>query len=247
MYRYKLVIEYDGSAFSGWQRQQDCATVQAAIETAFQKFCVEPAILFAAGRTDAGVHAYGQVAHVSLNRLWASDKIRGALNFYLRQAGHAIAVLDVEQVSLDFHARFSAKKRHYIYKIINRSAPCALEARRAWQIPYKIDVAKMQEAAKSLIGYHDFTTFRASACQAKTPWRSVEKIEISQEGDRIELLVSAPSFLHNQIRSFMGSLVEVGRGKWPVEGIKQALHAVDRARCGPVAPPYGLYFYKVDY
>jgi len=247
MPRYKLTLEYDGSPYAGWQRQAGQPSVQQAIEEAVSKFCGEDAPLTTAGRTDAGVHATAQVAHVDLTKDWPARTICAALNAHLRQAGEAIAVLHVEKVMPDFNARFSALKRHYRYLILNRPSPPALEMNRVWWQPRKLDVEKMARAGASLIGYHDFTTFRASACQAKSPLRTLERLDVQQEGEKIMIQASARSFLHHQVRSMVGSLVEVGLGRWPVEAVGLALQARERARCGRVAPAQGLYLIGVDY
>ncbi|KAA6205514.1 MAG: tRNA pseudouridine(38-40) synthase TruA [Candidatus Tokpelaia sp.] len=247
MPRYKLLIEYDGTFYAGWQRQDGPKTVQGAIEAAIKAFCAEEATLMTAGRTDAGVHARGAVAHVDLALHRPAAKICAALNAHLRLAGEAIVLLAAEQVGEDFNARFSAVKRHYLYRILNRRAPPALDNQRVWWVPYRLNAEKMHKAAQILLGRHDFTTFRAAQCQAQSPVRSLDRLDVWQEGEFIEIHAAAQSFLHNQIRSFAGSLVEVGRGKWSKRDLKQALEARDRARCGPVAPPHGLYLMQVDY
>jgi tRNA pseudouridine38-40 synthase len=245
MPRYKLLIEYDGTPFVGWQRQAAGRSVQAAIEAAVAGFCGETARVGGAGRTDAGVHALGQVAHLDLTREWPADTVRDALNAHLRP--HPIAVLAAEAVVADFDARFSARRRHYRYLIVNRRAPLTLEAGRAWRIPQPLDDAAMRDAAARLVGRHDFTTFRAAECQAKSPVKTVDRVTVARSGDRVTIEVSARSFLHHQVRSFAGSLVEVGTGKWTAEDLAAALDARDRAACGPVAPPEGLYLVAVDY
>jgi len=247
MPRYKLLIEYDGTPYAGWQRQDGPKSVQSVIESAIKAFCGREATLIAAGRTDAGVHARGAVAHVDLAQSWPAAKICAALNAHLRLAGEAIAILAVKQVEEAFNARFSAVKRHYLYRILNRRAPPVLDKQRVWWVPYRLNAEKMHEVGQCLLGRHDFTTFRAAQCQAQSPVRSLDRLDVRQEGEFIEIYAAAQSFLHNQIRSFAGSLVEVGRGKWSKEDLKQALKARDRARCGPVAPPHGLYLMQVDY
>jgi tRNA pseudouridine38-40 synthase len=219
--------------------------VQAAIEAAVAGFCGETARVGGAGRTDAGVHALGQVAHLDLMREWPADTVRDALNAHLRP--YPIAVLAAEAVAADFDARFSARRRHYRYLIVNRRAPLALEAGRAWRIPQPLDDAAMRDAAARLVGRHDFTTFRAAECQAKSPVKTVDRVTVARSGDRVTIEVSARSFLHHQVRSFAGSLVEVGTGKWTADDLAAALDARDRAACGPVAPPEGLYLVAVDY
>jgi len=247
MPRYKLLIEYDGTPYAGWQRQADCPSVQGAIEAAVRAFSGEEVTLITAGRTDAGVHARGAVAHMDLSRAFAPAKICAAVNAHLQLAGEAVSILSVEDVNEEFNARFSAVKRHYCYHILNRRAPPALDSKRVWWLPYKLDAEKMHAAAQCLLGLHDFTTFRAAQCQAKSPIRSLDRLDVRRRGDIIEIYASARSFLHNQIRSFAGSLVEVGRGKWSAADLKAALEAKDRAACGQVAPPWGLYLMQVDY
>nr|WP_320143522.1 tRNA pseudouridine(38-40) synthase TruA [uncultured Cohaesibacter sp.] len=245
MPRYKLLIEYDGRPFSGWQRQDNAPSVMGLIEESLFKFTHERVTLFGAGRTDSGVHATGQVAHMDLERDWHSLKLNEALNFFLKETG--VAILNVWKVTDAFDSRFNAVKRYYRYRICNRRAPLTFEIGRAWQYSYAIDVERMQEGADKLIGHYDFTTFRATACQAKSPWRTMEKLTISREGEWVYMDAMARSFLHNQIRSFVGSLVEVGSGRKPVEWISEILEARDRRACGPVAPPDGLYLTQVDY
>jgi len=247
MPRYKLIIEYDGSPYAGWQRQAGQPTIQEAIETALTKMSGVLAPLTAAGRTDAGVHATAQVAHFDLLKNWPVKTINAALNAHLRQVGESIAILGVERVGEEFNARFSALRRHYRYLILNRRAAPALDAKRVWWQPRGLDVEKMHQAAQSLIGYHDFTTFRASACQAKSPLRTLERLDVKGEGERIAVHASARSFLHHQVRSMIGSLVEVGLGRWQIGDLEAALQACDRTRCGRVAPAQGLYFVGVDY
>jgi len=247
MVRYKLTIEYDGSPYAGWQRQAGLPSVQQAIEEACFKFCGVAAPLTTAGRTDAGVHATAQVAHVDFNKDWPVRTVCAALNAYLRQAGEAVAILHVEKVSSEFNARFTALKRHYRYLILNRSTPPALEAKRVWWQPRKLDVESMGQGAQSLIGYHDFTTFRASACQAKSPMRTLDRLDVRREGEKIIIEASARSFLHQQVRSMVGSLVEVGLGRWQVGDMAAALKARNRSFCGRVAPAQGLYLIGVDY
>jgi len=247
MPRYKLTIEYDGTPYAGWQRQKGQPSVQEVIESALAKICGAPVLLMVAGRTDAGVHACAQVAHVDLGKDWTTKTIHAALNAHLRQAGEAIAILDVVKVTERFHARFSALKRRYRYLILNRRAPPTLEAGRVWWQPRELCVDSMNRAAKSLIGLHDFTTFRARACQAKTPVRTVDRLDVQGEGEKIIIHAEARSFLHHQVRSMVGSLVEVGLGRWQISDVEAALKACDRARCGRVAPAQGLYFVGVDY
>ncbi len=249
MPRYKLTIEYDGSAYKGWQRQNDQPSVQQALETAIEGFARYPVSVFGAGRTDAGVHAVAQVAHIDLKESWDPFKICNAANAHLRDSG--IAVLNAEQVDDEFNARFSAIARHYIYHIITRRAPLTIHAGRAWNVKVPLDVKAMHDAAQTLIGLHDFTTFRSTECQANSPVKTLSKLEVSCvdkiDGQHIQIYANAPSFLHNQIRSFAGSLKCVGEGRWSKADMVSALEARDRKRCGPVAPPQGLYLEKVDY
>ncbi|MHC5306293.1 tRNA pseudouridine(38-40) synthase TruA [Bartonella sp. LJL80] len=247
MARFKLTIEYDGTNYSGWQRQDGHHTVQAAIEQAIFCFCGEELSITTAGRTDAGVHATGQVAHVDLAKDWRSDVVRDALNAHLVQNRETVSILKVENVADDFDARFSARKRHYRFIILNRRAPAAILANRVWWVPKPLDAQAMHEAAQRLLGQHDFTTFRATQCQAKSPVRSIDRLDVVRRGDEIDFYASARSFLHNQIRSFAGSLMEVGVGRWTADDLQAALEAKDRKRCGVVAPPSGLYLTQVDY
>ena len=245
MPRYKLLIEYDGRPFAGWQRQDNAPTVMELIEESVFKFARERITLFGAGRTDSGVHAIGQIAHFDLERNWHSQKIREALNHFLKETG--VAILDSWKVTEEFDSRFTATKRYYRYRICNRRAPLTFEMGRAWQYSYPIDINLMQQGADQLVGHYDFTTFRATACQARSPWRTMDRLTVSREGEWVYLDAMSRSFLHNQIRSFVGSLVEVGSGRKPVEWITEILEARDRRACGPVAPPDGLYLTQVDY
>lgn len=245
MTRWKLTIEYDGRPFVGWQRQDNGATVQGALEDAVRGFCGESVTVHGAGRTDAGVHARGQVAHIDLSRDWTAKTVRDAINAHLRPA--PVAVLMAEMVAENFDARFSAVHRAYRYEIVNRRSPLTFEAGLSWHVHVPLDVAAMQAGAQYLIGRHDFTTFRAAQCQAKSPVRTVDAITVTQAGDRIAIDVAARSFLHSQVRAFAGSLKLVGEGRWPPEEIAAALASRDRARCGPVAPPDGLYLMQVEY
>ncbi|ANT49261.1 tRNA pseudouridine(38-40) synthase TruA [Mesorhizobium amorphae] len=247
MPRFRLDIEYDGSQFAGWQHQADQPSVQQAIEQAIERFCGEEVRLRAAGRTDAGVHATAQVAHVDLAKAWPGDKVRDAVNAHLQMAGARIALLKAAAVPDGFDARFSATGRHYLYRILNRRAPSALEKGKVWWVPKRLDAAAMHEAAKLLLGRHDFTTFRSTQCQADSPVRTLDRIDVSREGDLIEVRASARSFLHNQVRSMVGSLKRVGDGSWRAADLKAALDAHDRAACGQVAPPDGLFLIGVDY
>jgi len=245
MARFKLIIEYDGTPFVGWQVQKEGLSVQGQLHKALLALSGEDFVPRGSGRTDAGVHARGQVAHIDLEKEWLSDKVRDGLNYHLKP--DPIAVLSAEQVDDEFDARFGAVRRHYEYLIVNRRSRLALDATKAWHVGPHLDVAGMQKAGQSFIGHHDFTTFRSVHCQAKSPLKSVDSLSVQQHGEQISISVSARSFMHNQVRSMVGSLVQVGLGKWPVGGIAQALEAKDRAACGPVAPPWGLYFMQVDY
>jgi tRNA pseudouridine38-40 synthase len=245
MPRYKITIEYDGRPYVGWQRQANGLSVQQALEQAFQRFCGQKLVVHGAGRTDAGVHASGQVAHVILDKDWRTDVVRDAVNAHLRP--HPIAILGAEQVGDTFDARFSAVKRHYIYRIINRRADLALDAGLAWLVRRRLDAEAMQEAAQLLVGRHDFSTFRDSECQANSPVRTLERFDVIRDADRIDIHVSALSFLHRQVRSMVGSLEHVGSGKWTAQDLTAALEAKDRTRCGQVAPSDGLYLTRVDY
>ncbi len=245
MPRYKLTIEYDGSPFVGWQRQKNGRSVQQAIEEAILAFAQEQVTVKGAGRTDAGVHALGQVGHIDLARDWDTDTVRDATNAHLRP--EPVSILSAELVPGDFDARFSAVKRHYLYRLSDRRAPMALDRGRLWHVPQKLDEAAMHFAAQSLLGRHDFTTFRSSECQAKSPVRTLDRLDVSREGGEIAIRASARSFLHNQVRSMVGALKKVGEGKWPVGEVGAALAACDRTRSGPVAPAHGLYLVAVDY
>ncbi len=245
MPRYKLTVEYDGGPFIGWQRQGVGRSVQEAIEAAVARFTGETVILHAAGRTDAGVHAFGQVAHLDLARDWPIDTVRDALNAHLRP--DPIAIVKAELAGADFHARFSAVKRHYLYRINDRRAPLALDRGRVWHIAQTLDAGAMHRAAQALVGRHDFTTFRAAGCQAKSPVKTLDRLDVSREGEEIAVRASARSFLHHQVRSMVGTLKKVGEGRWPERAVADALAARARDRCGPVAPAHGLYLVAVDY
>lgn len=245
MPRYKLIVEYDGTPFVGWQMQESGPSVQARLAEAIKAFAGEEAIPRGAGRTDAGVHAFGQVAHVDLAKEWEPDTVRDALNALIRP--DPIAVLACERVGSDFDARFSAKARHYLYRIIDRRSPPALERNRAWGVFRELDAESMHDAAQVLLGHHDFTTFRSTECQAKSPMKTLDRLDVARHGEIIRVEASARSFLHHQVRSMVGSLKLVGEGKWSKADLAAALAARDRRACGPVAPPHGLYFVKVDY
>jgi tRNA pseudouridine38-40 synthase len=245
MPRYKLVIEYDGGPFVGWQRQANGPSVQQAIEEAILAFSAEPVVVKGAGRTDAGVHALGQVAHIDLTRDWKPDTIRDATNAHLRPA--PVAIIGAEAAADDFDARFSAVKRHYLYRILDRRTPPALDRGRVWHVPARLDTEAMHAAAQALVGKHDFTTFRAAECQARSPVRTLDRLDVTREGAEVAIRASARSFLHSQVRSMVGALKKVGEGRWPVGEVSAALAARDRTRAGPVAPPEGLYLVAVDY
>jgi tRNA pseudouridine38-40 synthase len=245
MPRYKLTIEYDGAPFRGWQVQNDDLTVQGALQTAIKALSGEDALVYGAGRTDAGVHALGQVAHLDLTKSFRADQVRDGLNAHLRP--HPIGVLAVEIVDASFEARFSAIKRYYRYRIVNRRADLAIDLGRAWRVPKPLDTDAMHRAAQHLVGKHDFTTFRAMECQAKSPEKTLESLDVARDGDNVTVTTSARSFLHHQVRSMVGSLVWVGEGRWSGSDLKAVLDARDRAACGPVAPPDGLYLVKVEY
>ncbi|MFQ5623717.1 MAG: tRNA pseudouridine(38-40) synthase TruA [Paracoccaceae bacterium] len=249
MPRYALKLEYHGAPFAGWQRQKDHPSVQARLERALGRLDPGEAVVTGAGRTDAGVHARGQVAHVDLENDWEPFRLSEALNHHLRP--DPVAVLAVAKVGDDFHARFSATGRHYLYRLVRRRAPMALEKGLAWRVRHALDAGAMREAAAHLVGRHDFTTFRSSICQAASPVKTLDSIEISEircdHATEYRLEFRARSFLHNQVRSFVGTLERVGAGAWPPERVKDALEARERAACGPVAPPHGLYLQGVGY
>ena len=245
MPRYRVTVEYDGGPFCGWQMQDNGPSVQEALTDAIEKLSGEQVTLYGAGRTDAGVHALGQVAHFDLERSWISDKIRDGLNFHLKP--DPIAILDAEAVDDEFHARFSATQRHYLYRIVTRRSPLTIERGRAWRVSVPLDAEAMSTAGQALTGTHDFTTFRSAHCQSKSPVKSIDTVDVTRADHLISIRISARSFLHNQVRSIAGSLKLVGEGKWSPEDLKAALEAADRTRCGPVAPPDGLYLVGVDY
>lgn len=245
MPRYKLTIEYDGAPFVGWQAQTNGLSVQHVLEAAFKGFCGEDVKVNGAGRTDAGVHALGQVAHVDLPRATTRDTLRDAVNAHMRP--HPVSIVAVDEVPDTFEARFSAIRRHYMYRIINRRAPLTLDRGQAWLVHKPLDADAMHAAAQVLVGHHDFTTFRSVQCQAKSPVKTVDEISVARYADEIEVTCRARSFLHNQVRSFVGTLKMVGEGKWTKRQVEKALAAKDRAACGPVAPPDGLYLLQVDY
>jgi tRNA pseudouridine38-40 synthase len=245
MPRYKLTVEYDGRPFAGWQIQADQLTVQGLLTSAVEALSGDKTLVQGAGRTDAGVHARGQVAHVDLTKEWDPDTVRDALNAHLRP--HPIAILAAERGVDDFNARSSAIRRHYLYRIVNRRADLTLEAGRAWRVPRPLNAATMHTAAQGLVGKHDFTTFRSTECQAKSPVKTLDSLKAERAGEDIYVAAVARSFLHNQVRSMVGSLVLIGEGKWSPDDLAKALNARDRTACGPVAPPDGLYLMKVEY
>lgn len=245
MARYKLTLEYDGAPFVGWQRQSNGLAVQEVVETALGAVSGRPIAIRGAGRTDAGVHATAQVAHADLPREWRCFALCEAVNAWMRP--HPVAVLLAEAVADDFDARHSAVRRHYLYRLANRRAPLALDAGRSWLVKRALDVDAMREAARVLLGRHDFSTFRDSECQAASPVRTLERFDVETQGDLIVMRVSARSFLHRQVRSMVGSLEHVGSGRWSATDLRDALEARDRSRCGTVAPAAGLYLVGVDY
>lgn len=245
MPRYKLTLEYDGTPFVGWQMQENGPSLQARLAAAIKAFSGEETIPRGAGRTDAGVHALGQVAHMDLGKEWPPEKVRDALNAQLRP--DPVSVLTCERAAADFDARFSATARHYLYRIVNRRSPLALYRDRAWHVVHMLDAVAMHDAAQVLVGHHDFSTFRSAECQAASPVKTLDWLAVDREGEEIRIEASARSFLHNQVRSMVGSLKLVGEGRWTAGDLQKALTARDRAACGPVAPACGLYFVKVDY
>lgn len=245
MARYRLILEYDGAPFIGWQRQSSGPSIQEALEAAVHGFCGAEVTAVAAGRTDAGVHALGQVVHLDLPGKLAPERLTGAINAHLRP--HPIAVLDARHVADDFHARFHAVARHYRYRILDRRAPPAIERGRLWHVPRSLDIELMHAAGQALVGRHDFTSFRASECQAASPLKTLSRLHVRRIGEIIEVAVSAPSFLHHQVRNIVGTLKLVGEGREPVRFVREALAAHDRAAAGPTAPASGLYLVRVDY
>ena len=245
MPRYRLTIEYDGRPYRGFQAQGDLPSVQGAIEAAVQGFTGETIRIHAAGRTDTGVHATGQVIHVDLARAWPAVVVRDAINAHLRP--EPISVLEAEDVSDDWHARFSATERRYLYRILDRPAPPALNKGRVWHVRKPLDAEAMHAAARTLIGHHDFTTFRDMQCQAKSPMKTLDIAIVRREGEEVHLVFASRSFLHRQVRSMVGSIAEVGIGRWSKADLKAALDAKDRTACGQVAPADGLYLTGVGY
>jgi tRNA pseudouridine38-40 synthase len=249
MPRFALKVEYDGAPFAGWQRQADQPSVQGAIEAALAKLEPGEHTIAAAGRTDAGVHARGQVCHCDLEKDWSPFRLSEALNHHLKPL--PVAIVDAAEVEGDWHARFSAVERRYLFRLVSRRAPLTLEAGQVWQVKHDLELAPMQAAARHLIGLHDFTTFRSTMCQAASPVKTLDALDIScteeDWGTEFQFRLHARSFLHNQVRSFVGTLERVGAGAWGPEDVKQALDARDRAACGPVSPPQGLYLMGVGY
>ncbi len=245
MTRFKLLLEYDGGPYVGWQRQKNGHSVQAALETAARAFCGKDIAVHGAGRTDAGVHALGQVAHIDIAQDRDSETVLDALNHFL--IDEPIVVLAAEAVNGEFHARFSATGRHYRYRILNRRPRPAVNRGQVWWVPTVLDVEAMNDAAQELIGEHDFTSFRATLCQAKSPVKSIEKLTVRRDGEEILIEVSARSFLHHQVRNIAGTLSLVGKGKWTRKDVADALAARERSAGGPTAPADGLYLVRVDY
>ena len=245
MLRYRLLVEYDGRPYRGFQIQDALPTVQGALERAVKAFCREDARVYCAGRTDTGVHATGQVAHVDLARDWRPAVVRDALNAHL--VPEPISILEASLAAPGFHARFSATGRRYLYRILNRPSRAAIDQGRVWQLKKPLDADAMRDAALELLGAHDFTTFRDTLCQARSPVKTLDVARVTREGDEIRLVFAARSFLHRQVRSMTGSLVQVGLGKWTAGDLAAALQARDRAACGPVAPSDGLYLTAVTY
>jgi tRNA pseudouridine38-40 synthase len=245
MVRYHLKIEYDGRPYVGWQRQEKGMSVQQSIEEAVIQFSGEPASLFVAGRTDKGVHALYQSAHLDLTKDWSIDRVRDALNAKLRP--HPISILSAEIVDEDFHARFSAKERAYMYRITNRRSPLTVDRGLSWWVPVPLDLEPMRDATEVLLGKHDFSTFRATACQANSPVKTLDQLDVTWEGQEIRIYTRARSFLYHQVRNIVGSLKMVGSGKWTKDDLKKALDAKDRRAGGPTVPADGLYLTNVVY
>lgn len=245
MPRYKLTIEYNGQPYHGWQRQQGFPTLQEEIEEAILNFCGESAEIFCAGRTDAGVHALGQVAHVDLPRSYPAYSVQQAVNFHMKSRN--ISIINAEEVSDNFHARFSATRREYLYRIINRTAWLSLDAGRVWHVPEPLNVQAMHDAAQVLLGTHDFTSFRDTHCQSQSPIKTLDKFDIFMEGREIHCHLVARSFLHHQVRNMVGTLRLIGNGKWTTQNLQQALQARSRSAAGETAPPDGLYLTAVHY
>lgn len=245
MPRYRLLIEYDGADFVGWQSQDNGVAVQAVLEEAVYRLSGETCLVQGAGRTDSGVHATGQVAHVDISKEFDADTVRDALNHHVRP--HPIAVMSATMVDEEFHARFSATKRAYLYRILNRRPPPALDRGRVWWVAQSLDATAMHDAAQALIGHHDFTTFRATACQAQSPMRTLDRLDVMRAGEEVHVIVEARSFLHHQVRNIVGTLILVGEGKWRRRDVANALAARDRCAGGQTAPASGLYLTYVGY
>ncbi|GAB2177109.1 tRNA pseudouridine(38-40) synthase TruA [Dongia sp. agr-C8] len=245
MTRFKLTLEYDGGGFVGWQRQDNGPSIQQSLEEAVFRITGETVLVQGAGRTDAGVHALGQVAHVDIEKEIAADKLKDAINHHLKPA--PIAVLASEEAAEDFHARFSATGRAYLYRIVNRRAPLTVDRGRAWLVNAPLDGTAMHDAAQLLVGHHDFSTFRASECQAQSPVKTLDRLSVHRVGEEIQLIAEARSFLHHQVRNIVGTLRLVGEGKWSKGDLQEALEARDRSKGGPTAPPDGLYLTRVSY
>ena len=245
MTRWKLTIEYDGGPFMGWQRQDHGPSVQQTLEEALHRMTGETAAVTAAGRTDAGVHALAMASHVDVTKPLTPHRLREGLNALVRP--HPISILEVEQVADDWHARFSCLGRRYLYRILCRRAPPALDAGRVWHVPVSLDVAAMQAGAAHLIGRHDFTTFRSAHCQSDSPVKTLDRLDVTQAGEEIHITAAARSFLHHQVRSMVGCLALVGRGQWAPDDMRKALDAADRSALGLNAPPHGLYFVEAIY
>jgi tRNA pseudouridine38-40 synthase len=245
MPRYRLLVEYDGRAFHGFQAQEKLASVQGSIERAVKAFSGETLRLQAAGRTDTGVHATGQVVHIDLEKAWPAETVRNALNFHLMP--DPVSVLEASVAEGDWHARFSARERRYLYRILNRWSPPALDHGRVWHVKKPLDAEAMHAAAQVLVGHHDFTTFRDLGCQAKSPMKTLDVARVWREGEEVRLVFASRSFLHRQVRSMTGSLAQVGLGRWTADDLRAALEARDRKACGPVAPAEGLYLTGVGY
>ncbi len=249
MPRYALLVEYDGRPFAGWQRQKDQPSVQGAIEAALAKLEKRDHTIAAAGRTDAGVHGRGQVAHCDMEKDWDPFRLSEALNYHLKP--NPVAILRAERVADDWHARFSAMERRYLFRLLTRRAPATLEEGHVWQVKHELDVEAMRAGARHLIGHHDFTTFRSVICQAQSPVKTMDEISIEAvrgpAGIEIQFRLRARSFLHNQVRSIVGTLERVGAGSWDPEDVRDALEAKERGACGPVCPPFGLYLDGVGY
>ncbi len=245
MPRYKVIIEYDGTKLSGWQRQKNSHSVQQFIEEAIEKFSREIVVVHAAGRTDAGVHAIGQVAHFDLKKRYSTKEVQSAINYFLKP--NKIIIISCEEVDEIFHSRFSALKRYYRYEILNRKSSSVFDQDRAWHIRETLDIQSMQLAANHLIGKHDFTSFRAAQCQARSPIKTIDEIKIFKQEEKVIFVIKAKSFLHHMVRNIVGSLVLVGMGKWRIEDMLKALEAKDRREAGPTAPACGLFFVRVDY